>query len=125
MSCKEATHANINSFMIKSSQRETLLGINLDIQLKFEDDVNFIWKESSQKLYGLARIAAFIDLKQWRFIMKVFSKSRVGCCSLMWRFPSRGPNNNANCIREKVLRIKDKSLIFLGLLENNNSVSIH
>ena len=42
MSCKEATHANINGSMIKSSQRETLLGINLDIQLKFEDDVNFI-----------------------------------------------------------------------------------
>ena len=31
--------------MIKSSQKEILLGINLDSELKFEDHVNFICKK--------------------------------------------------------------------------------
>ena len=49
--------------MIKSSQKEILLGINLDSELKFEDHVNFMCKKASQKLYALARIAPFMDLE--------------------------------------------------------------
>ena len=110
MSCKEATHENIDGSMIKSSQRETLQDINLDIELKFEDRVNLMYKGLSQKLYGLAIIVAFMDLEQWTNIMKAFAESQFGYCSLMWRFHSRRPNNKINRIHERALRIKDKYL---------------
>ena len=113
--------------MIKSSQKEILLGINLDSELKFEDHVNFMCKKASQKLYALARIAPFMDLKQRRNIMKAFVESQFGYCPLIWMFHSRGLNNKINRIHERALRItyKDKSSTFQELLEKDNSVSIH
>ena len=36
----ETTHANFHGSMIKSSQKELLLGINFESELKFEDHVN-------------------------------------------------------------------------------------
>ena len=45
MSGTETAHANVDGSMIKSSQKEILLGINLDSELKFADHVNFICKK--------------------------------------------------------------------------------
>ena len=84
MSGTETTHANVDGSMIKSSQKEILLGINLDSELKFEDHVNFMCKKANQKLYALARIAPIMDLKQRRNIVKAFVESRFGCCPLIW-----------------------------------------
>ena len=122
----KATHASIDGSMIKSTQKEILLGINLDSELKFEDHVNFMCKKASQKLYALARIALFMDLKQ-RKNMKAFVESQFGYCPLTWMFLSRGLNNKINRIHERALRItyKDKSSTFQELLEKDNSVSIH
>ena len=113
--------------MIKSSQKEILLGINLDSELKFEDHVNFMCKKASQKLYALAQIAPFMDLKQRRNIMKAFVESQFGYCPLIWMFHSRGLNNKINRIHERALRItyKDKPSTFQKLSEKDNSVSIH
>ena len=97
--------------MIKSSQKEILLSINLDSELKFEDHVNFMCKKASQKLYAVARIAPFMDLKQRRNIMKAFVESQFGCCPLIRMFHSRELNNKINLVHESALRItcKDKS----------------
>ena len=72
MSVSEATQANVDGSMIKSSQKELLLGINLDSELKLEDHVNFMCKKASQKFYALSGIAPFMDLKQRRNILKAF-----------------------------------------------------
>ena len=127
MSGTETTHVNVDGSVIKSSQKETLLGINLDSELKFEDHVNFICKKASQKLYVLARIAPFMDLKQRRNIMKAFVEFQFGYCPLIWMFHSRGLNNKISRILERALRItyQDKSSTFQELLEKDNSVSIH
>ena len=105
MSGTEATHANVDGSMIKSSQKEILLGINLDSELKFEDHVNFMCKKASQKLYALARIAPFMDLKQRRNIVKAFVESQFRYCPLIWMFHRRGLNNKINHIHERALRI--------------------
>ena len=43
MSETETTHANVHGSMIKSSQKEILLDINLDRELKFEDHVKTLY----------------------------------------------------------------------------------
>ena len=123
----ETTHVNVDSSMIKYSQKEILLGINLDSELKFEDHVNFTCKKASQKLYALARIAPFMDLKQRRNIMKAFFEFQFGYCPLIWMFHSRRLNNEINRIHERALRItcKDRSSTFQELVEKDNSISIH
>ena len=110
----ETTHANVDGSIIKSSQKEILHGINLDSELKSEDHVNFMCKKASQKLYALARIAPFMDLKQRRNIMKAFVESQFGYCPLIWMFHSRGLNNKITRIHERTLRMtyKDKSSTF-------------
>ena len=40
MSGTETTHANVDDSKIRSTQKEILLGINLDSKLKFEVHVN-------------------------------------------------------------------------------------
>ena len=79
------------------------------------------------KLYVLARITPFMDLKQTRNIMRAFVESQFGCCPLIWIFHGRGLNNKINPIHERALRItyKDKSSTFQELLEKDNYVSIH
>ena len=85
----ETTHANLYGSMIKSSQKEILLGINLYSELKFEDHVNFMYQKASQKLHALVRIVLFMDLKQRRNIMETFVKSQFAYCPLIWIFHSR------------------------------------
>ena len=84
-------------------------------------------KKASQKLYALARIAPFMDLKQRRNIMKPFVESQFGYCPLIWMFHSTGLNNKINRIHERALRItyKDKSSTFQELLEKDSSISIY
>ena len=84
-------------------------------------------KKATQKIYALARIVPFMDLKQRRNIMKAFVESQFGYCLLIWMFHSRGLNNKINRIHETALKIthKDKSSTFQELLEKDNSVSIH
>ena len=110
----ETTQANVDGSMIKSTQKEILLGIKLDSELRFEDHVNFMCEKASQKLYALARIAQFMDLKQKRKIMKAFVESQFEYCLLIWMFHSRGLNDKINCIHERAQRItyKDKSSTF-------------
>ena len=113
--------------MAQKQLTQIMIGINLDNELKFEDHVNFMCKKASQKLYALARIAPFMDLKQRRNIMKAFTESQFGYCPLIWMFYCRGFNNKTNRIHERALRItyKGKSSTFQELLEKDNSVSIH
>ena len=63
ISGRETTHANVDSSINKSSQKEIILGINLYSELKCEDHVHFMCKKVSQKIYAFARIAPFRDLK--------------------------------------------------------------
>ena len=84
-------------------------------------------KKASQKLYALARIAPFMDLKQRRNIIKAFVESQFAYCPLIWMFHRRGLNNKINRIHERALRItyKDKSSTFQELLEKDSSISIY
>ena len=72
MSCKGTVNANIDESLIKSNKAETLLGIKIDSELKFEDHVNFLCKKASQKLSALARIAPYMDIAKRKCIFKAF-----------------------------------------------------
>ena len=111
--------------MVKSSQKEILVGINLHSELKFEDHVNFMCNKPSQKFYALTRIAPFMELKQRRNIMKAFAEYQFGYCPLIWMFHIRGLNNKIKRIHERALRMrnKGKSSTFHELLEKDNFVS--
>ena len=127
MSCKKPSNAIIEGSCIKSSQKELLLGVTIDNELKFDDHINYLCKKAGQKLNALARIATFMDTNKKRTIMKAFVESQFSYCPLIWMFHSRGLNNKINRIHERALRItfNDKSSTFQELLDKKNSVTIH
>ena len=53
--------------LIKTSEKEIMLDINLDSKLKYKDHVNFMCKKINQKLYVLDRIAPLMDVKRRSF----------------------------------------------------------
>ena len=83
MRCEETTHTNIDGTMIKPSQKETLLSIKFDSELKFEDHVNFMCEKANKRICTPARIALFMDSKEKRKIMKPFVKSQFGYYPLL------------------------------------------
>ena len=103
MSCKEPSRARIEGSCIKSSQKQLLLGVTIDNELKFDDHINYLCEKAGQKL-GLSSICAFYGYEYKRTIAKAFVESQFSYCPLIWMFHSRELNNEINCIHERALR---------------------
>ena len=80
---------NINSYNIKNSSEEKLLGIKIDNKLSFESHVSSTCEKASEKLHALTRIANYMDLSKRRTLMKTFVISQFNYCPLVWMFHSR------------------------------------
>ena len=119
--------AKIDNNYIESEKEQVLLGITIDSNLTFENQINNICKKASQKLNALARVAPYMNMKKRRIIMKSFVTSQFGYWPLIWMFHSRRLNNKINSIHERALRItyQDHISTFQELLNKDNSVSIH
>ena len=59
-----------------SKNKEKLLGITIDKELKFEDHVNNICRKASAKISALPRIAPYMDLPRRKQIMNALFKSQ-------------------------------------------------
>ena len=126
--------ANTNNVNIKlgpeiigSEQLVTLLGINVDNNLDFNNHVSGLIRKGNQKLYALARISKYLDQAKLRILMKTFIESQFNYCPLVWMFHSRTMNNRINKLHERALKLvyKNSELSFEELLELDNSKTVH
>ena len=85
--------------------KQELLGITIDSNLSFEEQVSNIFKKASHKLNALARISSYMDIQKRRAIMKSFITSQFSYCPLVWMFHSIKLNNKIITIHERALRI--------------------
>ena len=95
----------IDNNYIESEKEQVLLGITIDSNLTFENNINNICKRASQKSNALARFAPYMNMQQRRIIMKSFVMSQFGYYPLIWMFHSRHFNNKINSIHKRALRI--------------------
>ena len=116
----------IDNSYIESEDEQVSLGITIHSDLTFEKHINSICKKASQKLNALARIAPYMNIQKRRTIMKYFVTSQFSYCPFNL-FHSRRLNKKINSIHERALRItyRDNTSAFQGLLNKDNSVSIH
>ena len=98
LSSKTPTDVSIGDASIKTSTKETLLGILIDSELSFDQHISSICSKASQKLHALGRIATFMSFNKRRTLMKAFIESQFNYCPLIWMFHSRTMNNKINCI---------------------------
>jgi len=113
--------------IIESEELVTLLGINVDNKLDFNNHVSGLIRKGNQKLYALARISKYLDQAKLRILMKTFIESQFNYCPLVWMFHSRTVNNRINKLHERALRLvyKNSDLSFEELLELDNSKTVH
>ena len=72
----------IDNEIIKASKTVKLLGIKMEIRLKFDDNVSDICNKVSCKLHALARTANVICKDKLRIILKSFIESQFIYCQL-------------------------------------------
>ena len=85
-----------NEVQTENSQWEKLLGITIDIDLKFEDHINIICRKATVKISALSRIAPYMDLLKRKQIMDAFFKSRFSYSPLTWMMYDKNLINKIN-----------------------------
>ena len=101
----EHIFAMIGSEKIWETQREKLLGIDIDNKLKFKYHVDQIFAQAGIKLTALARIINNFSLIRRRTILKAFIESKFSYYPLVWMFTDRTTNRKINRLHERALRI--------------------
>ena len=127
LTTKDDNELRIENSIIQNSDSVKLLGVNIDINLKFDEHVNSICQKVGQKLHALARISPYMSIDKRKQIMSAFIDSQFGYCPLIWMMHSRSTNNKINRLHERALRItyNEKVLSFDALLEKSGTVTIH
>ena len=99
----ENVWAQIRDEKIWESNKQKLLGLEIDKNLNFNEYVSSLCKKVGEKLTVLARLSNFMSIKQRRVLMKSFIESQFGYCPLIWTFHDRGVNNKINHLHERSL----------------------
>ena len=89
----ENVWANIGNKQIWESNKQKLLGLDIDRNLIFNEHAPSSCRKAGNKLSVLARLSNFLSLKQRRILLKTFIESQFGYCPLIWMFHSRRVNN--------------------------------
>ena len=112
---------------LKSSELETVLGIEIDQKLIFNCHVETLCSKTAEKLSSLQRIANIIDEEKRNLLFNAIIKSQFSYCPLVWMFCSRRSNNLINNIHERALRatFDDHTSNFTQLLEKKSESTAH
>jgi hypothetical protein len=125
----EHIYVQVGEQVIWESQKEKLLGLIVDKQMKFEEHLKTVIKKASCKLSALTRLARILPFEQKRTVMNAFIESQFSnsSCPLIWMFCSKELNNKINSIHKRALRqvYSDFTSSFAELLEKDNSVTVH
>ena len=124
---EEHLWAKVGGEQIWESNKEILLGLTIDKNMKFDQHLNKLCKKASGKVSALARMARFLTFEKKRVLMSAFIESQFSYCPLIWMFCSCKMNRKMNHIHERALRIaySDYSTSFEILLQKDRSVTIH
>ena len=119
----EKAKIKLSNKYIEEISKGKLLGISFDNKLTMSDHIKKICKQSSNKLYALARIAPYLDVQKRKILMKTFITSQFNYCPIVWMYCQRKSNHLINRIHERALQIayNDYSSDFNLLLDKDNS----
>ena len=79
--------------------------MTIDAKLIFEKHIEQIYAKARAKLKASAWIAAFMNIKKKKVLMKAFFMALFNYCPLIWMFHSRKRNNKINKLHERCLRM--------------------
>ena len=89
---------------LESSKLETVLMIQIDNKLNFENDIKSLCSKASQKLMALERISNLSDTQKKNVLFNSILKSQFNFCLFVWMFYSRRSNSLVNNVHERTLK---------------------
>ena len=95
----------IRSDMIWDYRTVKLLGITIDNELKFDEDLTNIYIKANRKLTVLTTMKKHLDFNKVTLLSKSFFESQFKYCPLTWKFCSRKTNNKINKLHERALTL--------------------
>ena len=121
------TSFNIGSTEIKCDNNVTLLGINIDFMLRFDDHVAEICKKASKQLAVLKRLGRFLTKQGKMTIYNSFIVSNFNYCPLAWHFCRASSTNKIEKNQERALRFinNDFTPSLQSLLTSTNTLPLH
>ena len=117
----------IGSTLIKCEDNVTLLAVNIDFKLNFNDHVSEICRKASKQLAVLKRLGRFLTKQGKLTIYNSFIMSNFNYCPVAWYYCSMTSTRNMEKIQERALRfINDDFVLPLSdLLVSNNTDFLH
>ena len=69
VSTNQEVKLNVNTFNIKNSDREKLLGVKFDSNPRFDQHIRDLLRRASRKIYALDRVTPFMNLSKRRLLI--------------------------------------------------------
>ena len=92
LSGTDSSKIKIGCKKISSRKCEKLLGIKIGNNLNFKEHIEYLCKNTSQKINALSRLASSMNFEQRRLIMNSFVICHFSYCPVVWMFHSRKLN---------------------------------
>ena len=105
VSTNKSLGIEIGDYTIDNSECEKLLGVKIDVNLNFNDQITDVCKKASRNISALARVTLFMGLSKRKLLMNVFFTSQFSYCPLIWMCHSRSNNRKINMLHDRCLRI--------------------
>ena len=113
--------------VLKTSELETVLRIQIDNKLNFENHIKSFCSKASQKLGTLQRFSNLWDAQKKNLLFISIIKPQFSHCRLVWIFCSRRSSSLVSNVHERALRIvyDDHNSSYSELLMTKNERTIH
>ena len=118
---------NIANTEIVCENNVTLLGVNIDYLLKFDDHVSDVCKKASRQLAVLKRIGKVLTKQGRMIIYNSFILSNFNYCPIVWHFCSKRSSDKMEKLQERGLRFvtEDYSFPLHVILNQTKSKLLH
>ena len=100
LSLKTPRKAYFSGAMVEQNSTETLLGIQIDFDLTFDENISSICKNLGKKINAFDRLVNYMSFNKRPMVMKDFIESQFNCCPLLWIFHLRTLNNKINGLQK-------------------------
>ena len=124
---KELLTTTIGEHSVKETEKERLLGIQIDRELKFDHHVNIICRKAGKQLNALSRQCKILPFFRRKILLNSYFHSLFQYGRLVWMFHNRVLNAKINSLHFRALRMvyNDSDLTFEELLKKDGSTSVH
>ena len=116
----------IDEKAITSSENVTLLGLEVDSKLNFDEHISKSCNKSAGQLNALCRIRHLTGLEERKILINSFIYSYFNYCPLVWHFNPRKSINIIENIQKRALMflLNDFSLDYETLLKKTNKCTM-